>query len=255
MRRLLFLLSCLFMAPVHSALALDADTLKPLTVKERVAALKASQESSKTKLQKNKKTSVIGKCTRHTENVSEKEVAAYVKRYCEFDSESPSKAVLNDPILAAYTQTEEKLEKAEEISERLRRRHRKILEKHEDKSRKEQCSEVVKELMDFDKHHEKHVNKMVEGEKKKDKLIAEYTTRVKEKPLTAHEIDFLALEGVIYDPKPPSDKPAFTKIKEKLVSVKPHQVNPVNPDAMEWGMAYIHACRNNPQQILPPNQE
>ncbi len=163
----------------------------------------------------------VKRCTQRAEQVSKEEIPKWFMKFCTYKATDD-----DDDGLQA---------------QRLRRRWR-IAESLNGKALETKCTQALKDLMDDKKNRRMREAKMKEADRKKDRLIAEYSQK---KKLTKRDKDYLLAEGVIVE-----DDGTFSKTKDKLLDLRWHDVNPVNVDANEWGMKYIYDCRQNPDEYL-----
>lgn len=116
-------------------------------------------------------------------------------------------------------------------------RHRwKIPESAEGDILHAKCKVALHDLQDDVKHQEALKEQVEIADKKKDQLINKYS---KKSRLSHNDKSYLLSEGIVV-----KDDGSMTKAKDKLLKLKWHDVNRANPDAYEWGMKYIKACRN-----------
>lgn len=163
----------------------------------------------------------IKKCTKRAEEIAEREIPKWFMSSCNY------KATKDD---------DQGLQAA-----RLRRRWG-ISETAEGDILDAKCKLALHDMQDDGKNRKMRASKMRAADRKKDKLIAEYSKR---KELTEKDKSYLLAEGVIVN-----DDGSMTKTKDKLLELSWHDVNPANIDAFEWGAQFIKQCRDNPDQYL-----
>lgn len=163
----------------------------------------------------------IKKCTKRAEEIAEREIPKWFMKFCTYKGSEDDE----DSLQAA----------------RLRRRWH-ISESSEGEILEAKCKLALHDLQDDGKNRKMREAKMDAADKKKDKLIAEYSAKAK---LTQKDKDYLLAEGVIVN-----DDGSMSKTKDKLLTLNWHDINPANVDAFEWGTKFIKDCRDSPESYL-----
>ena len=227
----------------------DADDApkKPMTIKERQAALANAQKKPEA-APKAPQTRNIAKCVKKAEEEASVDVPEYVEFYCKFNEDHKL-----HPEMKEHLETQEIWHKvseedreagAEEIHERIHKRYKAILAQHKDQPIEEQCNALMKELKDSKKWQERRQKKIEEAKAAQQELVAEFKS--KEASLSGDKLEEweakLAAEGIVLN----EDK-SIKILPIKVTDLKSWtDVNPANVDAFEWGMRYIERCRKDP---------
>lgn len=162
----------------------------------------------------------IKRCTRRAEEIAEREIPKWFISTCTYQGDD-------------YDQNIK--------SERLRRRHSIGTHLHGEHLQSK-CELALHDLQDDGKNRRLRASKMRAADKKKDRLIREYSGK---RTLSEKDKAYLLAEGVVVH-----DDGRMTKTKDKLLMLSWHDVNPANVDAFEWGTKFIKDCRDNPEEYL-----
>ncbi|MBN9565548.1 MAG: hypothetical protein J0G29_05585 [Alphaproteobacteria bacterium] len=250
MKKLSFALLSAFLSLVLMSQA-QADGA-PASVKDRMKAIEDRAKAAKAPHKLDGKAgpnSKIGKCVEEFEAKSEEEVTGFVTRYCMFDEgqKATHAAILQDPWLAEEASDNEKLARAKEISNRMRKLYAKVINAH--KGRKEQCEAVVKHLGDGEANKAHRQKAMDDAKAQKAKLIEENLADARDGKLTEEKQALLLAEGVYVDES--DEQNPLKPTKDKLFDLKNGFVpNPANPTAMEAFTMFVHHCRKAPASKL-----